>query len=187
MADEFIDILDKTGKPTGEIQLKSKAHALGLYHASVHIWLYTKKGEILFQKRADNKNTFPKLWDVSVAGHIAAGESPENSAIREIEEEIGLFATKDKLKFIGTHLAKKIPKTGVFDNEFHHIYLLELTIPIQKLTLQKEEVSDVRLLKMDFLKNIIENPKKIKDFVPHSVAYYKFIFEHLKKQLNDRV
>ncbi len=184
MTDELIDILDKSGKPTGEVRLKSEAHALGLYHASVHIWFYTKDGKILFQKRANNKDTFPGMWDVSVAGHIGAGESPEDSALREIQEEIGLSISKNELKFVKTYLAEKKPKPNLFDNEFHHIYLSQLLVPIEKLTLQKEEVSDARLIEANTLINVLKTPDSSKEFVPHDAMYYGFIIDEIKNQLH---
>ena len=50
--DELIDILTPEGKPTGKSALKSEAHQKGLYHATIHVWLYTNNKKILLQKRA---------------------------------------------------------------------------------------------------------------------------------------
>ena len=77
MADEYIDILNDDGSDTGKIALKSEAHKKGLFHRSAHLWLYTSTGKVLVQQRAMNKDTFPGLWDISVAGHITAGETAE--------------------------------------------------------------------------------------------------------------
>ncbi len=184
MNDELIDILDSTGNPTGKVKLKSKAHQLGLYHASVHIWFFTDDGKILFQKRAKKKDSFPDLWDISVAGHIAAGESPQNSAIREIKEEIGISVLRHELEFIGTYLAKKIPKPGFFDNEFHYIYLSKLNVHIKKLSLQKEEVADVAFFDINQLENILHNPLMNKTYVPHDLEYYTFILKEITNRLN---
>jgi len=183
MADEFIDILDKTGKPTGEIRLKSEAHALGLYHASVHIWFYTLDRKVLFQKRAHNKDTFPGLWDVSVAGHIGTGESAIDSAIREVEEEIGLFITFKDLEFIGKYLAEKQPAEGLFDNEYHYIYISQLSTPITSLQLQEEEVAEITLIDLDLAQNILQHKERSAAYVPHDAKYYDFIFKEIKYKL----
>ncbi|WP_103072609.1 NUDIX hydrolase [Aquimarina sediminis] len=183
MADELIDILSTSGNLTGEIKLKSEAHRLGLYHASVHIWFFTKQGKVLVQKRADNKDTYPSLWDVSVAGHIGSGETPENSAIREINEEIGISISREELHFIGIHLAEKTPKPGIYDNEFHHIYISLLNFPISALTLQKEEVADTALIPIDKLANILMDPYKNQVYVPHGDVYYSFILNKIINQL----
>ena len=80
--DELIDILDSNGDFTGKTAMKSEAHKNGWFHATVHIWFYTTDGKILLQQRGKHKETHPLLWDVSVAGHVGAGEAIETSAIR---------------------------------------------------------------------------------------------------------
>lgn len=184
MTDEYIDILNKNGKPSGKIVLKSEAHRLGLYHGSVHIWFFTQDNELLFQKRATSKDTYPDLWDVSVAGHIGAGESKEKAAIREIEEEIGLHTTENDFQFIGTYLSEKTPRPDIFDNEFHHIFLAILTQPIASLRLQKEEVSAVRLLSARDFTSHLNDIHLSKKYVPHKRKYYDFVLSKIKDRLS---
>lgn len=69
--DELIDILTSEGKPTGKTALKSEAHKNGWFHATVHVWIYTKEHKILLQKRAMTKRCFRAfgiflLLDISV-------------------------------------------------------------------------------------------------------------------------
>ena len=94
---EYIDIWTENGIPTGTSLLKDEAHKKGLFHPTVHIWFYTKKGCILLQQRSKHKETFPSFWDVSVAGHVLSGESILQAAIREVKEEIGLKVSKNDL------------------------------------------------------------------------------------------
>lgn len=49
------------------------------------------RAQILVQKRAACKDSFPSCWDVSCAGHLSAGETAENAAIAELAEELGIF------------------------------------------------------------------------------------------------
>lgn len=150
--DELIDILTSEGKPTGKTALKSEAHKNGWFHATVHIWLYTKEEKILLQKRAMNKKVFPGLWDISVAGHIGAGEAILQAATREIQEEIGLkLYPKDLIK-IGTRIHQVSHANGIKDNEFHHVFIGELKTPIHKLTMQTEEVDALQLFDLAILK-----------------------------------
>ncbi|WP_025742112.1 NUDIX hydrolase [Aquimarina pacifica] len=183
MQDELIDIYNKDGISTGEVCLKSEAHKMGLYHTSIHVWFFTKDHNILLQKRAVDKDTFPNLWDISVAGHIGSGETVENSAIREVKEEIGLSISKKDLIFIGTHLSEKKPKPDLLDNEFHHIFIAELKHSTQKLTLQEEEVSDIALIPISIFESEIRDSEKKKKYVPHDILYFEWILKEIKNQL----
>lgn len=178
---ELIDILnsDLTVQKTC---LKSYAHMHGQLHASVHIWFYTLSNEILLQKRANSKIAFPNLWDVSVAGHISSGEKAITAAIRETEEEIGLTISEADLKFIGNF--KEFFKHGdsFIDNEIHYIYLSQLNNKLSDLAIQKDELSDLRLININEFKKFINNKLK-NEIVPHSNEYYKLIITEIKKKL----
>ena len=151
--DELIDILTPEGKPTGKTALKSEAHKNGWFHATVHIWFFTTDEKILLQKRALTKKVFPGLWDISVAGHIAAGESVLSSAKREVFEEIGLKLQEKDLIKIGTRIHQVNHKNGIQDNEHHHVFIAELKVPLSELKIQKEEVADIKLFDLSTLKN----------------------------------
>ena len=69
---------------------RSLAHGNpALVHRSVHI-LVLGGGRLLLQKRSLRKDTQPGKWDTSVGGHVAFGQTYEEAARREAEEEIGI-------------------------------------------------------------------------------------------------
>src|SRR5690606_30331142 len=100
----------------------------GFYHHTAHIWLHTKKGEILLSQRSKLKTIYPLMWDVSVAGHVDAGESIINGALREIREEIGLNLLETDLNKIGVFECFQSYENGIQDNEFHHTFIAELQV-----------------------------------------------------------
>lgn len=58
------------------IECRRLVHRDGDYHRAVHVWVYSESTqELLLQKRADCKASWPGKWDISSAGHISAGES----------------------------------------------------------------------------------------------------------------
>ena len=180
--DELIDILTPEGEPTGKRALKSEAHKNGWFHATVHIWLFTSDNKILLQKRALTKKVFPGIWDISVAGHVGAGEDILTSAKREVLEEIGLkLAVKDFIK-IGTRIHKVIHKNGIQDNEHHHVFIAELKVPISELTMQKEEVAGLELWNLTVLKET-KNLKNVllPRFHEYYCSVYNKIISHLKQ------
>lgn len=181
--DELIDILTANGEPTGITAMKTDAHKKGLFHPTVHIWFYTSDGKILLQKRAENKDTHPRLWDVSVAGHIGAGEDILDSALREIAEEIGLIISQAELHKIGIFKSVQKHSESLIDCEFHHTFLSELKVPLEKLTKQESEVNDLKLLSIKQLEEELIHPDKSKIYVPHSQAYYATILREIKNLL----
>ncbi|MFC2110179.1 NUDIX domain-containing protein [Bacteroidota bacterium] len=179
--DELIELLDQNGQPNGKSCLKSIAHQQGLFHASVHIWFYTKVGEVLLQKRKHTKQTFPSLWDVSVAGHISFGEKELISAIREIEEEIGLVVNPEALTYLGTSQHKNKHSKNLIDHELHHIYISELKVPFSNLTIQESEVEEIKLLSINEFQN--ELTLNSSYYVPHGSKYYARIINSILKEL----
>ncbi|KAB2077162.1 hypothetical protein ERO13_A06G076350v2 [Gossypium hirsutum] len=77
---EYLDVLTKIGKKIdkkiGGSKPRGDVHRDGDYHKAVHVWIFTESTqELLLQKRADCKDSWPGLWDISSAGHISAGDS----------------------------------------------------------------------------------------------------------------
>ena len=174
--DELLDILTSDGKSTGKTALKSEIHKKGLYHATIHVWFYTDDKKVLLQKRASVKKVFPNLWDVSVAGHIGAGEQIEMAAIREVKEEIGIDISITNLIKIGLRKDEIVHPNGILDNEFKHIFMCKLTTSISELIMQEGEVDDLQLFNISILK---DNTKHGSFMVFNFRNYYDFIYDKI--------
>lgn len=181
--DEFIDSLDENGKFTGKTILKSVAHRNGVFHPTVHIWFYTKRGEVLIQQRGKFKDTHPLLWDVSVAGHIGAGEDIYKAAIREVKEEIGLIITKEDLVKIGVFKSSQRHEKNLIDNEFHHTFLCNMKVPFNTLKKQESEVEALTMIPLIKFAEEVWGLANTEKYVPHSTEYYKTIIKSIKEQL----
>ncbi|WP_034058123.1 NUDIX hydrolase [Lacinutrix jangbogonensis] len=181
--EEYIDIVTKTGKPTGKTAAKSIIHSKGYYHNTAHIWFYTAEGEILLQQRAATKAIYPLLWDVSVAGHIDAGETIKSGAVREIEEEIGLEVTEDELHKIGVFECFQSYPNGITDNEFHHTFIAELIVDINQLIPQKEEVEALKLVNMYDFHELLDNSENNDHFVASNKDYYNKVIEAILEKV----
>lgn len=179
--DELIDILTPDGKITGKTALKSEAHKNGWFHATVHIWLFTADKKILLQKRALTKKVFPGLWDISVAGHIGAGEKILTSAKREVFEEIGLELEEKEFIKIGTRVHQVSHKNGIQDNEHHHVFIAELKVSVDELTIQEEEVADIKLFDLDILKNT-KNLENV--LLSRFHSYYVSVYDRILEKIN---
>ena len=177
--EEYIDIVTNKGKPTGKSTSKSEIHKNGLYHHTAHIWFYTNEGEILLAQRSALKTICPLLWDVSVAGHIDAGESVKQAAIRETKEEIGLDISESDLQKIGVFECFQIYENGIIDNEFHNTFIAELKIPLSKLNPQIEEVEALKLVNIQEFENLIKNIGENNHFVASNKSYYEIVLHNI--------
>ena len=152
---EIIDIVDDRGCPTGETVGRDYAHKKGIRHRTAHVWIYERKNSstrVLLQKRSQEKESFPGMYDTSSAGHIPSGDEPLNSAIRELKEELGISAKPEDLRFIGmlkTRYQRVFHDVLFSDNEVTFIYALEKKIDEKRLMLQKEEVDGVCWFDLD--------------------------------------
>jgi len=154
---ELLDILDESGRSTGEVVPKSEAHRLGLWHRCFHCWICGSDpggSYLLLQRRAATKDTWPGYLDVTAAGHLAAGEETLDG-LREVEEELGLRIESERLVPLGTRrVEQEIP--GGCDRELHEVFLLLDTTPPGNLRLQKEEVEAVIRLDLDEVEALYE-------------------------------
>lgn len=154
---EIIDIVDAYGHPTGETVERSKAHAEGIRHRTAHIWMIRRNGdqaEVLLQKRSLKKDSFPGRYDTSSAGHIQAGDEPLASALRELQEELGIAAKEEELRFVNTFRIQyetKFYGKMFRDNEIAFVFVYEKPVDISKLELQEEELDEVKWFDLEYV------------------------------------
>jgi isopentenyl-diphosphate delta-isomerase len=165
MTNELIEVITRDGHATGVRKPKPHIHRDGDWHRAIHVWLVVPDGRVLLQRRSLQKENNPGLWDVSVAGHVSAGETVMETALREVEEEIGLRIEQHELQFIGRTTTAAILNGGKYlDNELHEVFLVCRDIDLTTLMLQAGEVDDVALV----------DPRELldrTDVVPHREEY----------------
>lgn len=146
--DEYVDVLTPDGEPTGVRKRKSDAHREGAWHRAAHLWLLTPDGNVLLQKRSEAKENWPGWWDVSVAGHVAAGETAIETVIRETREELGIEVRE--ATYAGSLIEQCVLRDGAYiDNEIHDIFVATRAIDLGELVLDPEEVAEVALVSVD--------------------------------------
>lgn len=86
----MLDLLDEQGRVIGRVRRGEVHGNPALRHRAVHIFVVNSSGDYYLQKRSRLKRVAPGLWDTSVGGHVPAGETYEQGALRELEEELGI-------------------------------------------------------------------------------------------------
>ncbi len=88
---EIFDVVDEHDRVIGQ-KSRFEVHRQKLLHRAVHIFVFNQRGELFLQRRSKWKDTHPLRWDSSAAGHVNAGQTYDETAPREVEEELGVTA-----------------------------------------------------------------------------------------------
>jgi len=92
VSEELFDVVDDQDRVT-QVLTRSEVHRRKLLHRAIHVFVFRSGGEMLIHKRSPTKEEFPSVWTSSCSGHVSAGESYDDSAPRELFEELGLQAS----------------------------------------------------------------------------------------------
>jgi isopentenyldiphosphate isomerase len=114
---EMLDTFDADLNRVGSAE-RDLVHADGLWHRTFHLWLVSARsgGSILYQRRSDDKGSFPGMLDISAAGHLEVGEEPKDG-IREVEEELGISIPFASMEFLGYRI--EVSDSGGKKNREH--------------------------------------------------------------------
>jgi len=88
-ANEIVQIVDRENQVTGALP-RHCMRSQGLIHRASYILVFNQQEELFVQKRTTSKDIYPGYWDVAAGGVVLAGESYEQSASRELTEELGV-------------------------------------------------------------------------------------------------
>lgn len=159
---EYLDIVDEKGNPIGRIIERKEAHEKGIRHRTSQIWILRKIDqhiEVLIQKRSAQKDSYPLYYDISSAGHVLAGTSYEECAIRELYEELGIVVQENQLHFIG--MISSDTKNIFHHKLFHNVQVSRVYVLWYDgdFILQKEEISEVKWVEFYKCMDDVENNK----------------------------
>lgn len=185
---------------------RKRVHDEGLWHQTFHCWIINRSAvhgpSLLLQLRNPDKDTFPDMFDISSAGHLLAGETPEDG-VRELHEELGIDVSIDALTYCGMIPEEHIVPGQFMDREFTHIYLYECEKTLSEYHFQTSKISGLFFVAFsDFEKlvhdeeeeipseGVIYNPLtgcvshvnqhiRLEEIVPHSKAYYSVLFQKI--------
>jgi 16S rRNA (adenine1518-N6/adenine1519-N6)-dimethyltransferase len=111
--EEQFPVVDEKDRLKGAAP-RSKVHANNLLHRAVHVLIFNPPGEVFLQMRSRWKDRHPLAWDSSAAGHLNAGEEYDQSAARELREELGIDIPLEKVA--------KLPASERTGQEFICLY-----------------------------------------------------------------
>ena len=147
MSVERWDILDKNGNITGNTVIRgSNQLKNGEYHLVVHIWVLSKNGDLLIQKRSQSKNIMPGEW-AATGGAAISGEDSFKAASRELFEELSITSSPETLNKI-FRLKRR--------NSLLDVWTIKCNNPVSELKLQESEFADAKWVSVPELKNMVK-------------------------------
>jgi isopentenyldiphosphate isomerase len=142
--DERFDVLDRQGAPTGRARTRREVHADGDWHGAVHVWIVDGENRVLLQRRAPGKDLAGGRIDVSVGGHLRAGETwPE--ALREVEEELGVTVGPEDVAPLGSVASERLYADAI-DREHQQVFALRLDRELRQYVPDPAEVDVLYLV-----------------------------------------
>ncbi|GAA1376532.1 NUDIX domain-containing protein [Luteococcus sanguinis] len=88
-SEEVVDLFDEQGRRVGTAP-RREVRRDNLRHGATGIAVVNGAGEVFVHRRADDKDVYPGRWDFLAGGVLQHGERPEESAARELSEELGI-------------------------------------------------------------------------------------------------
>lgn len=149
---EILDLYDENRIKTGKTYIRGEAMPENTYRLIVHLCIFDERGRLLIQRRQDHKS-MGGLWDITCGGAARAGESSKEAIERELGEELGLEIDFSEIRPI---------VTANFKNGFDDFYVIRKEVDLIDLTLQSEEVADVKWATYEEVLNLIHELKFVK-------------------------
>lgn len=164
---EMINIYDNLGQNSGKSEEKDEAHRKALIHKGVCVWIINSNDEILLQTR-NSHVMFPNRMDISFSGHIHAGETSLDAAIREGKEELGIALETDKLQYIFS-CREYGELDGYYENEIDDVFLYRTDLLLEDYSFYDNEVKEVSYVLIENFKLMVETHSPM--LLPYNTHY----------------
>lgn len=152
-ASELVTVLDREGRSRG-VATRAQVRRDNLLHAATAVLVRRSDGQVYVHKRTTTKDIYPGAYDCWAGGVLAAGETPDDGARRELAEELGISGVE-----LQPLLVTRWADAGV--QAIYHVYRVDWDGPIVH---QPEEVASGEWCTVDELARRLADPTF--DFVP---------------------
>ena len=167
MDTRILNIVDEEGHVLNETT-RQEIHEQGLLHAEIHVWFYTPDGQLIFQHRAKDKDTYPDLLDATVGGHVEVGDTYEQTALKETAEETGIRINQKDLLFLRTTITNSHDEiTGMTNHARRNVYAYCYRGGIEDLKIEEGKALGFEAWPIDKLMSI--SKEDIARFIPSYV------------------
>ena len=158
------DLYDINSNKTDLTYYKGDTIPEGYYPMVVMVVIKNSNGEFLMQKRVENKGGD---WGVT-GGHPKSGETPIEGIVSEVREELGLdFSNENFIEY----------DSGCDGKDCYKMYFVNKDINLEDITIQEEELSEVKWFSMEDLEKMVETKELNED----QISCFKKVCKFLEK------
>jgi isopentenyl-diphosphate delta-isomerase len=152
--DEVI-LVDHSDNAIGSEEKDLCHHIPVKLHRAFSIFIVNKDRQMLIQKRASTKKTWPGFWSNACCSHPRKDENLPRAARRRLQEEMGFTCPLSHI-FTFSYTADFNEEFG--ENEIDHVFIGEFD---GKVKPNKDEIDEWQLISLDRLtRDIADNAQK---------------------------
>lgn len=145
---EFFDIVNENDEVIGKIKENEQKNIRPNQLRFINILIFNDENKILVPKRSSNRKIFPNCYDFSVGGHVNSGETYEQAAYRELEEELGIKNVElNKVAYFNPYISES--------NTFQTVYTLNYNKAITNY--DKDGIEDIFYFSKEEIKKLMNN------------------------------
>lgn len=162
--EEVFEVVDIDGNVLGLATRREVHNNPSLLHRVVHVLVFDQKGNLLLQKRSQNKDIAPGSWDTSVGGHVNPGEDICTAALREMKEELGISECEPAFLYSYSHSNER---ESELVNTFSCIYE-------GPIAFNHDEIDEVRYWDIEMIRKELGSGRLSSNFEDEFKRYHLF-------------
>lgn len=167
----MVILVDKYDNPVGEME-KIEAHEKALLHRAFSVFIFNSKGELLLQRRADDKYHSGGLWTNTCCSHPAPGQDTAEAARLRLIHEMGIDTD---LEYVRKFIYKAPFVNSLTEHELDHIYI-GITDDLPRIN--PDEVSEYKYMSLPDIE------ADIQQYPEHYTAWFHIIFEKFMEEIS---
>lgn len=164
MMAEAVILVDESDNELGYASKVESHHDHGLLHRAFSVLLFNENNELLLQKRADSKVTFPGVWANSCCSHplysdlereIKDNLGVKRAAVRKLDQELGIQSEQlpiDSFHFITKMMYSSRMDEDWIEREIDHVLMIKSNVDVD---FNQNEVSAVKWVSREQLEEML--------------------------------
>lgn len=166
---EILDIVNDQDEVIGQAE-RDEVHAKGLVCRLIYVVFYTPGGNVILQKRSDTKKNDAGKLTTTVSGHVSAGQTYSDAAVRETFEEAGVEVNETDLTFLGIVRADFV-QGAYISNAMRGLFAYKFEGELSELKVEELDGAGFAVYNVDdLLEDISAEEDELATFLKHDVG-----------------